>query len=166
MTGPFAPFTTADLCDAHPAQVRVAEPLFRDYGGARRFAGPIETLKVRDDNALVSTMLEGEGGGRVLVVDGGGSLRCALVGGRLAALARQNGWAGIVVHGCIRDSAELGATPLGVKALAASPRKSGKQGSGQRGVRLRFAGVEWIPGQFAYADEDGVVVAERELGPA
>src|SRR5512138_1554236 len=108
---------TTDLCDAHGHDVRVAEPLFHDYGGASAFSGRIETLRVFEDNALVRETLEQPGEGRVLVVDGGGSRRTALVGGNLAALAARNGWSGLVVHGCIRDSAEIARTPVGVKAL-------------------------------------------------
>ena len=111
------PFATADLCDEFGAEVQVAEPLFRDWGGLARFAGPIATLRVFEDNALVRQALEGAGEGRVLVVDGGGSLRTALVGGNLAALAHRNGWSGLVVYGCIRDAAELAGTPVGVRLL-------------------------------------------------
>ena len=118
-------FATADLCDEFGAEVRVAEPVFRDWGGVARFAGPIETVRVLEDNGLVRQALETPGRGRVLVVDGGGSLRAALVGGNLAALAQRNGWSGLVVHGCIRDTGEIAATPVGVKALGAVPRKSG-----------------------------------------
>lgn len=157
------PFATADLCDQFGAEVRVAEPVFHDWGGAASFAGPIETLRVFEDNALVRQALETAGQGRVLVVDGGGSLRSALVGGNLAALAHRNGWTGIIVHGCIRDAAELAATPVGVKALAAIPRKSAKAGSGERGVSVAFAGVTFAPGAWLYADRDGIVVADRDL---
>lgn len=156
-------FATADLCDQFGAEVRVAEPVFHDWGGAASFAGPIETLRVFEDNALVRQALETAGQGRVLVVDGGGSLRSALVGGNLAALAHRNGWTGIIVHGCIRDAAELAATPVGVKALAAIPRKSAKAGSGERGVPVAFAGVTFAPGAWLYADRDGIVVADRDL---
>lgn len=155
-------FKTTDLSDAH-ADAQVAEPLLRHFGGRRRFHGPIETLRVFEDNALVRAVLEGPGAGRVLVVDGGGSLRCALVGDQLAALAARNGWAGVVVHGCVRDSADLAAIELGVLALATNPRRSVKGGAGERGAELRFAGITLRPGQHLYADEDGVLVAEREL---
>lgn len=157
------PFATTDLCDEFGGEVSVAEPLFRDWGGAASFAGPIETLRVFEDNALVRQTLEGPGQGRVLVVDGGGSLRTALVGGKLAALAHRNGWAGLVVHGCIRDAAEIAATPIGVKALSAIPRKSSKAGAGERGVPVTFAGVTFFPGAHLYADGDGIVVADRNL---
>jgi regulator of ribonuclease activity A len=160
------PFATADLCDQFGAEVRVAEPLFRDWGGASSFAGPIETLRVFEDNALVRAALETPGRGRVLVVDGGGSLHSALVGGNLAALAHRNGWSGIVVHGCIRDAAELAGTPVGVKALNVIPRKSAKAGAGERGVPVTFAGVTFVPGAHLYADRDGIVVSDRALlGP-
>ena len=116
-----------------------------------------------EDNALVREALEAPGRGRVLVVDGGGSLRTALVGGNLAALGHRNGWSGIVVHGCVRDVAELAGTPIGVKALRACPRKSAKAGTGERGVPVTFAGVTIAPGAYLYADRDGMVVAGRDL---
>jgi regulator of ribonuclease activity A len=156
-------FTTPDLCDEFTVQVRAAEPLFRVWGGVLRFAGEIETVSVFEDNALVRRVLETEGRGRVLVVDGGGSVRAALVGGQLAALAYQNGWNGLVVHGCIRDSAELADTPIGVKALHAAPMKSGKAGTGQRSIPVTFAGITFAPGAHLYADRDGILVADRDL---
>ena len=156
---------TADLCDQFGAEVRVADPVFHDWGGIVNFAGPIETLRVFEDNALVRQVLETAGQGRVLVVDGGGSLRTALVGGNLAALAHRNGWSGIVVHGCIRDAAELAATPVGVKALAAIPRRSAQAGAGERGVPVALAGVSLAPGLWLYADGDGIVIADRQLQP-
>lgn len=155
-------FKTTDLSDEH-GDAQVAEPLLRHFGGRPRFHGPIETLRVFEDNALVRTVLEEQGAGRVLVVDGGGSLRCALLGDQLAALAARNGWAGVVVHGCVRDSADLAAIDLGVMALATHPRRSVKRGAGERGVELHVAGLTLRPGLHLYADEDGVLVAEREL---
>ncbi len=152
-----------DLCDAYPARVRVAEPLFRDFGGRAAFSGPISTLQTLDDNALVRAALEEPGQGRVLVVDGGGSLRAALVGGNLGLLAAKNGWDGILVFGCVRDTAELAAVELGVKALAAHPKKSGKQGTGARDVPVTFAGVTFRPGEWLAADGDGVIVADGPL---
>ncbi len=157
------PFATPDLCDEFGAEVRVAEPLFRDWGGVERFAGPIATLRVFEDNALVRQALEMLGGGRVLVVDGGGSLRTALVGGNLAALAHRNGWSGLVVYGCIRDATAIASTPVGVKALRAVPRRSARAGAGERGVPVAFAGVTFAPGAWLYADRDGIVVADRKL---
>lgn len=155
--------STADLCDEFADDVRVAGPLFKDYGGIESFSGRIETVHVFEDNVLVRGALEEEGRGRVLVVDGGASTRCALIGDKLAAMARENGWTGVVVNGCVRDSAEISKIPLGVKALHAVPRRSGKEGSGERGVTVEFAGVSFSPGEYLYADEDGIVVAERDL---
>ena len=154
---------TTDLCDAHAAELQIAAPLFRDFGGSPAFAGPISTVHVYEDNVLVRAALEEAGAGRVLVVDGGGSLRCALVGDLLGALGVKNGWAGIVVHGCVRDSAELARLPLGVRALATNPLRSEKRGEGQRDVPVAFAGVTFTPGHFLYADADGIVVAPRSL---
>ena len=156
-------FTTADLCDAFAPAVHLAAPIFRDYGGLSRFAGPIETVRVSEDNALVARALETVGSGRVLVVDGGGSLHCALVGGRLAALARANGWAGLIINGCVRDSAEIREIPVGVRAINTSPMRSGKSGTGQSGGMVSFAGVSFSPGYFVYADEDGILVADHDL---
>jgi regulator of ribonuclease activity A len=160
------PFATPDLCDEFGAEVRVADPVFRDFGGVERFAGPIATLRVFEDNALIRQALEVPGAGRVLVVDGGGSLRSALVGGNLAALAHKNGWSGLVVYGCIRDVAEVANTPVGVKALHAVPRRSAKAGAGERGISVVFAGVTFAPGAWLYADRDGIVVADRKLDDA
>jgi regulator of ribonuclease activity A len=156
-------FTTADLCDAFPGLVQVAQPLFREYGGVAKFAGPIETLRVHEDNSLVRETLETPGRGRVLVVDGGGSLRCALVGGRLAGLAQSNGWSGVIVNGCVRDSVEIRQLRVGIRALNAVPMRGGKNGAGERGGTLSFAGVTFAPGRFIYADTDGLLVAERDL---
>ncbi len=157
------PFRTADLCDAHESAVRVAEPIFRDYGGEPDFCGPIATVKVYEDNVLVRRALETPGRGRVLVVDGGGSLRYALVGDMLAGLAQANGWAGIVVNGCVRDAAELANIPIGIKALATNPLKSKKGGAGEIDVPVTFAGLTFAPGEYLYADGDGVLVATSEL---
>jgi regulator of ribonuclease activity A len=156
-------FTTAELCDAFAPVIRLVDPIFRDFGGVSRFAGEIETLRVFEDNALVRQVLETAGSGRVLVVDGGGSLRTALVGGRLATLAQSSGWAGLLVNGCVRDRAELRGISLGVRALNTSPLGSGKGGSGELGGKVSFAGVTFSPGQFLYADEDGILVAEKRL---
>lgn len=152
---------TADLCDTHGDRVSVAAPIFRSYGGRARFAGFVATLDCFEDNSLVRTMLEEPGAGRVLVVDGRGSLRCALVGGNLAVLAHRNGWAGIVVHGCVRDAAELAQVDIGILALATHPRRSEKRGAGQRDVRVSFAGVTFGPGAWVCADEDGLLVADQ-----
>jgi regulator of ribonuclease activity A len=153
---------TTDLSDAHP-EVQVGEPLLRHFGGLGAFGGPIETLRVFEDNALVRAALEEPGAGRVLVVDGGGSLRCALVGDQLAALGARNGWAGVVVNGCVRDTADLAGIGLGVMAIAPHPRRSVKRGTGERGVTVSFAGLTLTPGHYLYADADGIIVAEGPL---
>lgn len=158
-------FTTADLCDDFSPSLQVAEPVFRDFGLRRAFSGAVATVKCHEDNSLVRQVLERPGEGRVLVVDGGGSLRCALVGDGLAALAVENGWSGVVVFGCVRDSAELARIDFGIKALATHPRKSEKRGVGQEQVEVRFAGVTFRPGAHLYADDDGIVVAEESLAP-
>lgn len=154
---------TTDLWDAHPNSFRLVDPVFRHFGGARSFHGPITTLSVFEDNALVRSALETLGGGRVLVIDGGGSVRRALVGGNLGKLAEQNGWAGILVHGAIRDSLELAECRVGVKALCAIPAKGEKKGAGERDVPLSFAGCTFRPGEFLYADEDGILVSDQSF---
>lgn len=154
---------TTDLSDAHSDAIQVAEPIFRDFGGQRAFHGAIVTVKLFEDNALVRSILETPGAGRVLVVDGGGSMRCALLGDQLAELAVHNGWVGVVVYGCIRDSEAIGQLPLGVKALATHPLKSIKRGEGQREIPVRFAGVDFRPGAWLYADGDGLIVSEQPL---
>ncbi len=158
-----ADFTTADLYDAFEEEVRVAAPIFRDFGGHTSFFGPIATVKVFEDNVLVRRALEAPGLGRVLVVDGGGSLRSALVGDRVAALAHDSGWAGLVVWGCIRDSRAIAELSVGVKALATHPRRSPKHGAGQVDIPVTFADVTFVPGEYVYADQDGLLVASRAL---
>lgn len=154
---------TTDLSDAHP-QATVLAPVFRDFGGVSGFHGRVVTLKVYEDNALVRSTLETPGERRVLVVDGGGSLRCALVGGMLAELARRNDWAGILVYGCVRDVAELAAQPIGIKALAAHPRKSEKGlHSGHANRVIELEGARIAPGDWLYADADGVLVSPERL---
>jgi regulator of ribonuclease activity A len=154
---------TTDLCDQYAGELQVAAPSFRSYGGKVAFSGSISTVQVYEDNVLVRAALEEPGAGRVLVVDGGGSLRCALVGDQLAALGLGNGWAGVVINGCIRDVAALRELAFGVQALAATPLRSAKRGTGARDVQVQFAGLACRPGQYLYADEDGIIVAERPL---
>lgn len=154
-------FQTADLCDAHEREVRVLAPMFRSFGGIPRFSGKIATVKCFEDNSLVREALTRAGEGRVLVVDGGGSLRCALVGDQIAALAAANRWSGLVVYGCIRDSAAIARTAVGVFALAAHPRKSVKRGVGELDVTVSFGGIDFVPDEHLYADEDGVIVAAQ-----
>ncbi|MDK9724539.1 MAG: ribonuclease E activity regulator RraA [Sterolibacteriaceae bacterium MAG5] len=156
-------FLTTDLCDANEGKVRVVAPMFRSYGGRKAFHGPIATLKLFEDNGLVRKTLEQPGAGRILVIDGGGSLRCALVGDQLAALAVKNGWSGIVVYGCIRDSRAIGAMDIGVFALATHPQKTVKKNQGDADVPVSFGGVTFNPGDWLYGDEDGVIVAAEAL---
>lgn len=154
---------TTDLSDAHP-EAQVCEPMFADFGGRLAFHGAIKTLKVFEDNAQVRAVLETPGEGRVLVVDGGGSLRCALVGGLLGELGVKNGWAGIVVNGCVRDAEELAGHDLGIKAIATHPRKSEKGlHSAVADKVLVFGGVTFKPGAWLYADADGVVVSDQPI---
>ena len=154
--------STCDLCDANRASTdasfRVLPPVFRDYGQRIKFAGPVSTVKCFEDNSLVKAALDTPGQGRVLVVDGGASLRRALVGGNLGAAGAKNGWAGIVVDGCVRDSAELAACDLGIRALGLMPWPTEKRNEGQRDVAVQIQGVWVRPGDWLYADEDGIVV--------
>ncbi|WP_429911551.1 ribonuclease E activity regulator RraA [Glycocaulis sp.] len=154
---------TADLCDAWPDKVRVLAPLFTHYGGRQVFHGPVETILAYEDNSRVREALSEAGEGRVLVIDGGASLRRSMVGGDLAKLAAKNGWAGILVHGAVRDAHELEAEPVGVLALGLIPRKTEKRGLGTRGLSVSFGGVTFAPGDWLYADRDGVVVSAGEL---
>jgi len=156
-------FATTDLSDAYADLVQHCEPLFKDFGKRTAFHGPILTLKTFEDNTKVRKALEGQGEGRVLVVDGGGSRRCALFGGNLGQLAEKNGWAGVVIHGCVRDTGELAACNVGIKALAAHPKKSNRNDAGQYDVPLSFAGAVFHPGHMLYADADGIIVAEKPL---
>lgn len=159
-------FNTCDLCDPFrddPGAVRVLPPVWHDYGGRERFAGAVATLQCHEDNALLKTLVESPGEGRVLVVDGGGSLRTALIGGNLAAAAAAHGWAGLVIDGAVRDLAELRATPLGVRALALCPMPPAKRGAGRQGVPVRLQGVPVRPGDWLYADADGIVVSHQPL---
>jgi regulator of ribonuclease activity A len=156
---------TTDLCDANENKVRIATPIFRSYGGKSAFCGPIATLKLFEDNGLVRKTLDSSGNGRVLVVDGDGSLRCALLGDQLADLAVKNDWAGIVVWGCIRDSLAIAGMELGVLALATHPQKTVKKNLGDAEVTVSFAGIDFIPGEWLYADEDGLIVSATRLHP-
>lgn len=155
-------WTTPDLCDAH-AEVAVADPVFRDYGGNLAFCGSIVTVRCFEDNSRVRDLVASNGLGKVLVVDGGGSLRRSLLGDMLAEKAVANGWSGMLIHGCVRDVEALARLPLGVKALAACPVKTEKLGLGQMDVGVSFAGVTFVPGQWLYADANGVIVASMDL---
>ncbi|MBS4011648.1 MAG: ribonuclease E activity regulator RraA [Roseovarius sp.] len=160
-------FATCDLCDEHKNDTsgafRVLPPVFRDFGAHTRFAGEVTTVKCFEDNTLVKVAVDSPGEGRVLVVDGGGSLRRALLGGNLGAAAARNGWAGVLIDGCVRDAAELAVCQTGIRALAPMPLPTEKRGEGQRDVAVQIQGV-WIrPGDWLYADEDGIVVSATPL---
>ncbi len=159
-------FATCDLCDLHKndsdGRFRVLPPVFRDYGGRSVFSGPVATVKCHEDNTPVKAAVESPGLGRVLVVDGGGSLRRALVGGNLAAAAARNGWVGIVVDGCVRDVAELQQCELGIRALALMPLPTERRLPGQADVPVQIQGVWVRPGDWLYADADGIVVLAEE----
>ncbi|MCK6433222.1 MAG: ribonuclease E activity regulator RraA [Burkholderiaceae bacterium] len=155
-------FATCDLCDLHKndtdGSFRVLPPVFRDYGAKRVFSGPVTTVKCHEDNSPVKQAVESPGQGRVLVVDGGGSLRRALVGGNLGAAAARNGWAGIVVDGCVRDAGELAECAIGIRALGLMPMPTVRREPGLSDVPVQVQGV-WIrPGDWLYADADGIVV--------
>lgn len=150
------PPPTADICDAYP-QAGVADLAFRDYGARKVFSGPVLTVRCFEDNSMVATALEAPGEGRVLVVDGGGSMRCALLGDRMGALAVKNGWVGIVIEGCVRDVTALRSLPLGVKALGSNPLRSNKRGEGQIGTMIWIGRMNVQSGWWLYADEDGVI---------
>lgn len=156
-------FMTTDLCDRYRGSVQVAAPLFRCYGRSAAFAGTIETVKCFEDNTVVREMVAQPGKGKVLVIDGGGSLRYALLGDVIASIAAKNAWAGIVVNGCVRDVEATSKLKIGIHALAHMPLAAEKRGLGISGVPVSFAGVEFIPGHHLYADSDGIVVAERPL---
>ena len=155
-------FSTPDLTDAAPAS-RAIELQFNSYGGVTRFAGPAVTIKCHEDNSLVKACVGEPGEGRVIVVDGGGSLRRALLGDMLAEQAARNGWAGLVIYGAIRDVDEIGNTALGVAALGTTPLKTEKLGVGQRDVPVSFGGVTIVPGEYVYADNNGVIVSAESL---
>ena len=158
-------FNTADLCDRFSEQdnFQVAEPMLRHFGGKRRFSGYVTTLKVFEDNSSVLSTLEEPGKDRVLVIDGGGSKRCALMGDNLAVLAMKNGWQGIIVYGCIRGSELIQQLALGVMALNTHPLRSRKHGQGHRDVMISFAGVNFKKEHYLYADNDGIIVTETKL---
>ncbi len=155
-------YVTPDLCDEYP-DVEVVEPMFSNLGGRESFGGEIVTVKCFEDNSVVKQQVDEPGTGKVMVVDGGGSLRCALLGDMLAEKAAGNGWAGIIVYGCIRDIDIIAETPLGVQALATHPRKSIKKGIGELNVPVTFGGVTFRPGEFVYADNNGIIVSARAL---
>lgn len=156
-------WSTCDLSDAHGGDARVLPGFLRHFGGVRRFTGPIATAKCFEDNSRVKELVESSGDGRVLLIDAGGSTRYALLGDNLAREAQQNGWAGIVIHGCVRDTAELRELPLGVMAIGSTPRRSLKNGEGVVGTPIEVGDVPCAPGDVLFADEDGAIVIAASL---
>lgn len=161
-------FFTTDLCDANEQAIaegtlRALPPVFKHYGLQQRFFGQIVTVKCFEDNSLVKEELDKPGEYRVLIVDGGGSLRCALMGGNIAATAARNGWAGVIVHGAVRDRSELNNVNLGIGALGLCPIRSVKRGQGELNVPVMVAGMRVVPGTWLYADSDGVLISEKPL---
>ena len=156
-------YLTPDLCDTYPELVQVLEPMFSNFGGRDSFGGEIVTIKCFEDNSRVKEQAELDGKGKVLVVDGGGSLRCALLGDMIAEKAAKNGWEGLVIYGCIRDVDVIAQTDLGVQALASHPKKSDRRGLGEINVPVTFAGVTYRPGEFIYADNNGVIISPTAL---
>jgi regulator of ribonuclease activity A len=152
--------STADILDTHPADALVCELVLRQFGGVESFEGVISTVRCHEDNVVLKRHLGEPGGGRVLVVDGGGSLRVALLGDMVAGLAAENGWAGLVLNACVRDVADLRLLDVGIRALGSSPRPSGKTGAGEVDVPVEFGGVTFRPGAMLYSDEDGIVVLD------
>ena len=159
-------FATADLYDEHEENLGSCDLQFRQFGAVRSFTGPITTVRCYEDNALLKSVLEQQGEGRVLVVDGGGSVHRAVMGDNIATIAADNGWAGVVIHGAVRDAAVLAGIPVGIKALGTNPRKSTKTGSGDRDVPVTFGGTTFCPGDQLWSDDDGVVVLPRALHSA
>jgi regulator of ribonuclease activity A len=158
---PDSPIPTADLVDQYGTELRVCETQFRQFGGCRAFTGPVRTVSCHEDNGLLRELVHAPGSGSVLVVDGGGSLRTALVGDVLAGAALTNGWAGLILHGAVRDSVALSGLELGVKALGTNPRTSSKNRAGAVDVPVSFGGVTFHPGDVLHADDDGVVLLPR-----
>lgn len=167
--GEIMSFKTPDLCDEFENELGdslyVVMPMFKCYGRRKIFSGQIVTLKLFEDNSLVREACGEDGQGKVLVIDGGGSLRCALVGDQLAILAHKNAWEGIVVYGCIRDSVDINSLDIGLRALDTHPRKSIKKGVGDRNIAVSFGGASFRPGEWLYADEDGILVSSKPLLP-
>ncbi|MGP3769632.1 ribonuclease E activity regulator RraA [Streptomyces sp. SDT5-1] len=161
MNQPHTPIPTADLVDQYGTELRVCDVQFRQYGGRHTFAGPVRTVSCHEDNGLLRELLRTPGEGHVLVVDGGGSLRTALSGDLIATAAQDNGWAGLVLHGAVRDSTVLAGLDLGIKALGTTPRKSAKDGVGEVDVPVTIGGVTFAPGDVLHADDDGIALLPR-----
>lgn len=156
-------FKTADLCDEYSNELQIIGSAFRSFGKKKSFSGPIKTVKVFEDNVLVKEALETIPAGSVLVVDGGGSNRCALMGDKLGEIAESRNLAGVIINGCVRDAAELAQLNVGIFALGSHPLKSKKEGKGETDISLSFLSLDWEPGHYVYADEDGVIISEKAL---
>lgn len=156
-------FKTTDLCDEFSKELQVCGSEFKSYGKKTVFAGPICTVKVYEDNVLVKNALESIPSGSILVVDGAGSKTCALLGDRLGEIAQNRGLAGVIINGYVRDSVDLAPLKVGILALGTMPLKSKKEGKGETNIPLNFWGINWNPGEFVYADEDGIIVSKRKL---
>ncbi|MFI9831195.1 ribonuclease E activity regulator RraA [Streptomyces sp. NPDC051913] len=152
------PVPTADLVDRYGTELRVCDLQFRQFGGHRGFAGPVRTVSCHEDNGLLRDLLRTPGDGHVLVIDGGGSLRTALVGDLIAGAAQDNGWAGLIVHGAVRDSATLAGLRIGIKALGTIPRKSAKDSAGTIDTPVTFGDITFRPGDILHADDDGIAL--------
>lgn len=161
MTVPVTFKPTADLVDEIGPDVRSCDVQFRQFGARAEFAGPITTVRCFEDNALLKSVLSEPGNGGVLVIDGAGSVHTALVGDIIAELGRSNGWAGLIVHGAVRDSSTLRGIDIGIKALGTNPRKSTKTGAGERDVEVSLGGITFVPGDIAFSDDDGIVVVAK-----
>lgn len=155
--------STPNLCDAHPELIRVVDPVFKNYGDKSSFGGEIVTVKCFEDNSRVKELANTEGTGKVMVVDGGGSLKKALLGDLIAQSAADNGWAGFIIFGCIRDVEPIGTMKIGVKALNSIPLKTERKGVGEKDILITFAGVTFNPGEFVYSDETGIIVSSEQL---
>lgn len=155
--------STPDLCDEYPSLVRVVDPIFCNFGGRQRFNGRVVTIKCFEDNSRVKEVVAKPGNGRVLVVDAGGSMRRACLGDMLAESAAQRGWSGLVIYGCIRDVDEIAKTSIGVQALGVHPRKTDKKGIGDVDIVVTFGGVTFLPGDYIYADNNGIITSSEPL---
>ena len=155
--------STPDLCDQYPELVRVVEPMLSNFGGREQFCGQITTIKCFEDNSLVKQLVGTSGEGRVIVVDAGGSLRRACLGDMLAEQAASNGWAGLIIYGCIRDVDQIRATDIVVQALGVHPMKTDKKGVGELNIPVTFGGVTFAPKDYVYADNNGIILSAQPL---
>ena len=156
-------FKTADLCDANEGRVQVVYPGLRNFGGKARFCGEMVTISAQGDFSRVREQVNSPGAGKVLVVDNNGAMHCAMLGDMLAAAAVENGWQGVVINGCIRDSADIAGMDIGVRALASVPARGARQEQGALNVEVHFLGAVFRPGEFLYSDEDGILLSAEAL---